>query len=259
MYGFLQLIADGSPNKHQRKKKSKGRNRNRREYKRTPLKKKNASRTFGSQLWYEKGISQIDQFLTTLHMKRMQFEVHKGSPPRVAKFQAIIVLTNVWCSSIFFVWVSAADSWWQPKQASKKKRKAKVGTEENTSEHPLKKEKTIPQELLDQNCEKKMGFPNWPAFDSTLHFKRMQFEVHKGAPPRVAKFKYSIKAIIVLTNARCSSIFYVWVSVADNWWQPQPKKENVSGHLQKNNTTITFGLGLCTHWGLTNWAVSILV
>ena len=34
MYGFLQLIADGSPNKHQRKKKSKGRNR--REYKRTP-------------------------------------------------------------------------------------------------------------------------------------------------------------------------------------------------------------------------------
>jgi hypothetical protein len=112
---------------------------------------------------------------------------------------------------------------------------------------------------LDQNCEKKMGFPNWPAFDSTLHFKRMQFEVHKGAPPRVAKFKYSIKAIIVLTNARCSSIFYVWVSVADNWWQPQPKKENVSGHLQKNNTTITFGLGLCTHWGLTNWAVSILV
>ena len=42
----------------------------------------------------------------------------------------------------------------------KEKRKAKVGTEENTSEHPLKKEKTIPQELLDQNCEKKMGFPN---------------------------------------------------------------------------------------------------
>ena len=34
MYGFLQLIADGSPNKHQRTKKSKGRNR--REYKRTP-------------------------------------------------------------------------------------------------------------------------------------------------------------------------------------------------------------------------------
>ena len=57
---------------------------------------------------------------TSLYIKRMEFEVPKRLPPRVAKFQAIIALTNVWCS-IFYVWVSAADSWWQPKQASKEK------------------------------------------------------------------------------------------------------------------------------------------
>jgi hypothetical protein len=57
---------------------------------------------------------------TSLYMKRMQFEVPKRLPPRVANFQAIIAMTNVSCS-IFYVWVSAADSWWQPKQASKEK------------------------------------------------------------------------------------------------------------------------------------------
>ena len=39
----------------------------------------------------------------------MQFEIRKKDPPRVAEFQAIIVLTNVPCSSIFYAWGSAAD------------------------------------------------------------------------------------------------------------------------------------------------------
>jgi hypothetical protein len=43
--------------------------------------------------------------------------------------------------------------------ASKKKRKERVGREENTSEHPTKIKNTR-QELLDQNCEKEMGVPN---------------------------------------------------------------------------------------------------
>jgi hypothetical protein len=57
----------------------------------------------------------------------------------------------------------------------------------------------------------------------------------KGSPPRVA----GSKAIIVLTNVWCSSIFYVWVSADDNRWQhKQRKRKNASGHLQKNNTSI---------------------
>ena len=128
-------------------------------------------------------LSQIDQLLTPLYIsKECNLKFTKGSPPRVAKFQAIVVLTNVWCSSIFYVWVSAADSWWQPKQASKKKRKAKVGTgtEENTSEHPLKKNasRTFGSQLWYEK-----GISQIDQFLTTLHMKRMQFEVHKGSPP----------------------------------------------------------------------------
>jgi len=52
MYGFLQLITDGNPNKHPRKTKNKGTKR--RKYKRTPS-KKNTSITFGSELEMEMG------------------------------------------------------------------------------------------------------------------------------------------------------------------------------------------------------------
>ena len=35
----------------------------------------------------------------------MQFEIRKKDPPQVAKFQAIIVLTNAPCSSRFYVFL----------------------------------------------------------------------------------------------------------------------------------------------------------
>ena len=56
-------------------------------------------------------------------------------------------MTNARCLFTFCVWVSAADKWWQPKQASKKKGKARVRKEQKTSGHP---KKTMRQELLDQ-------------------------------------------------------------------------------------------------------------
>ena len=119
MSGFLQLIADGSPNKHQRKKKGKGRNR--REYKRTPSRKHSVN-NFWIRIVERNRFPDLTSFWLHFALKEMQFEVHKRLPPRAAKFQAIVALTNVWCS-IFYVWVSAADSWWQPKQASKEKEK----------------------------------------------------------------------------------------------------------------------------------------
>ena len=77
MFGFLQLIADGSIKE---KKKRKGRKR--REYKRTPHQnKKTRVKNFWIRTVKGKWVSQIDQFLTTLYIKRMQFEVHKRVPP----------------------------------------------------------------------------------------------------------------------------------------------------------------------------------
>ena len=116
MFGFLQLIADGSIKE---KKKRKGRKR--REYKRTPHQnKKHASRTFGSELWKGNGCPKLTSFWLHFTLKECNLKFTKGSPPRVAGSKAIIVLTNVWCSSIFYVWVSADDNWWQHKQRKRK-------------------------------------------------------------------------------------------------------------------------------------------
>ena len=72
----------------------------------------------------------------------------------------------------------------------------------------------------------------------------MQFEIRKKDPPRVAKFQ----AIIVLTNAPCSSRFYVFLQlITDGSPNKHQKKtrggreEDASGYLQKNNTSIIFG------------------
>ena len=178
-------------------------------------------------------VSQTDKFLTTFYIK--------NTSPQVAKFQAIMVLTNVWCSSIFYVWVSAADSWWQPKQASKIKGKARVGREENASGYPAKKQSVNNFWI---RIVKRNGFPMVSQIDMvfdnyTLHQKNTVWQV--------AKFQ----AIMVLTHVRCSSIFYVWVSAADNWWQPKQaskrkgkarggREENTSEHPEENNPSITF-------------------
>ena len=77
MYGFLQLIADGSPNKHQRKKKSKGRNR--REYKRTPSRKHSVN-NFWIRIVERNRLPELTSFWLRF-IERMQFEVHKRAPP----------------------------------------------------------------------------------------------------------------------------------------------------------------------------------
>ena len=73
MYVFLQLITDGSPNKHPRK----GEEENASGY----LQKKQYVNNFWIRIVNRKWGSQIDKFLTTLYIKRIQFEVHKRVPP----------------------------------------------------------------------------------------------------------------------------------------------------------------------------------
>ena len=79
--------------------------------------------TFGAELWKENGVPKLRSFWLHFTLKECNLKFTKGFPPQVAKFNAIIALTNEWCSSIFYVWVSATDSWWQPKQTSKEKEK----------------------------------------------------------------------------------------------------------------------------------------
>ena len=163
----------------QDKRKSKGRKR--RECQRIPAKKQ-SSITFGSELWKEMGFP--------WYPKLTSFWLHftsKNTSPQVAKFQAIMVLTSVWCSSIFYVWVSAADSWWQPKQASKIKGKARVGREENTSEHP---EENNPSITFGSESWKEIGFPNWYGFDKyTLHYKNAVWNSQKGPLHELPHFR----------------------------------------------------------------------
>ena len=120
MSGFLQLIADGSPNKHQRKKKSKGRNR--REYKRTPSRKHSVN-NFWIRIVERNRFPELTSFWLRFVLKECSLKFTKGPPHKLRNFRQS--LTDVPCSSIFYVWVSAADNWWQPKQTSRKKGKAR--------------------------------------------------------------------------------------------------------------------------------------
>ena len=74
------------------------------------------------------------------------------------------------------------------------------------------------------------GFPKLARFWLHLTLKKAIWLWPKG-PPRGAKFK----AIIVLTNAPCSPIFYVCIPAAENWWQPKqhPKNMEKKGEKEK--------------------------
>ena len=77
MYGFLQLIADGSPNKHQRKKKSKGRNR--REYKRTPSRKHSVN-NFWIRIVERNRFPELTSFWLRFVLKECSLKFTKGPP-----------------------------------------------------------------------------------------------------------------------------------------------------------------------------------
>ena len=78
MSGFLQLIADGSPNKHQRKKKGKGRNR--REYKRTPSRKHSVN-NFWIRIVERNRFPDLTSFWLHFALKECSLKFTKGSPP----------------------------------------------------------------------------------------------------------------------------------------------------------------------------------
>ena len=57
----------------------------------------------------------------------MQFEIRKKDPPRVAKFQAIIVLTNAPCSSRFYVFLQLITDGSPNKHQKKNKGRKRTG------------------------------------------------------------------------------------------------------------------------------------
>ena len=87
MYGFLQLITDGRPNKHPRRRKD----RKRRECKRTHSKTKYLN-NFWIRILERNGFPQVDQFwLHWLHftLKEGSLKFTKGSPHDWPNFKAI--------------------------------------------------------------------------------------------------------------------------------------------------------------------------
>ena len=126
-----------------------------------------------------------------------------------------------------------------------------VGREENTSGHL---QKTMCQQPLDQNCGKKYV----PQIEqqqllTTLYIKEGSLTFRKGPLHQLPNLRQS------LANAASSSIFYVWVFAAENWWQNKqtnkhpkkhPKKWRSKGRKRrelqrtpskKNNTSTTLG------------------
>ena len=255
MYGFLQLIIDGSPNKHPGKKEKQGEKEKRIQAK---TQKKQYVFYFWIRIVERNRFPELTSFWLHFTLKECNLKFTKGHPHKLPNSRQS--LKNAPCSSIFYVWVSAADNWWQPKQTSRKKGKARGEREENASEHPKKQYVFYFWiRIVERN-----RFPELTSF--WLHFtlKECNLKFTKGPPHKLPNSRQSLK------NAPCSSIFYVWVSAADTWWQPKQtsrkkgkargeREENTSEHPWKNNTSITFGPGLWTHRGLSNWAVFILV
>ena len=158
----------------QDKRKSKGRKR--REYKRTPWRKQSVNNFW---IWIVERnrfpkLTWFWQLHFTLQECRLKFT--NGSPHKLPNLRQS--LTHVRCSSIFYVWVSAANNWWQPKQASKRKGTARGGREENTSEHPQENNPSI---TFGSELWKEIGFPNWHGFDNyTLHYKNAVWSSQMG-------------------------------------------------------------------------------
>ena len=124
-------------------------------------------------------ISQVDRCLTTFSFKR-QFEAHKKMPSTSCQ-----IWGNHWhmydCWSIFYVWNSEADNWWQPKQTPKKNGEARAGRK-------IMPANTCKRNNMSTNMSTtlgwefwKNGFPELTGFWLYFSFKR-QFEAHKRFP-----------------------------------------------------------------------------
>ena len=84
MYVFLQLITDGSLNKHPRKKKKQGEEE---ENASGYLQKNNTSITFGSELWKENGVPKLTSFWLHFTLKECSLKFPKGSPHELPNFR----------------------------------------------------------------------------------------------------------------------------------------------------------------------------
>ena len=72
-------------------------------------------------VWSKKGVPKLTSLRLLSLLKNAIWSSKKGHPHKLpnSNIKAVMVLTNVWCSSIFYVSVSAANTWWHPNHTSK--------------------------------------------------------------------------------------------------------------------------------------------
>ena len=165
--------------------------RKRRRYKQIPLKDNKAISISLDQGLVKEKVSQTDLFVTTFVVKKMPFGVQRRVPPRKlpnSNIKAVMVLTHERCSSIFYVSVSAANTWWHPDHTSKEEEKHKGRKRRRYKQMPLKDNKVISISFRSGFGQKKVSQTD--PFVTTFFVKQCHLEFKEGSPPQIATFSH---------------------------------------------------------------------
>ena len=219
-----------------KKRKSKGRKR--REYRRKPKKKQ-----YVFYVWIRiverNRFRELTRFWLHFTLKECNLKFTKGPPHKLPNSRQS--LKNAPCSSIFYAWVSAADNWWQPKQTSRKKMKKRKSKGRKRREYKRTPSRKHSVNNFWIRIVERNRFPELRSSWHTLHYNNAIWSSQRGPLTSCQILgNHCIDKCIIFIDILCF-FFFVWVSAADNWWQPKQRKgkarvgreENTGGNPKK--------------------------
>ena len=168
-------------------------------------------------VWSKKGVPKLTSLRLLSLLKNAIWSSKKGHPHKLpnSNIKAVMVLTNVGCSSIFYASVSAANTWWHPNHTSKEEEKHK-GKEKKKIQANILKTTKIYRYLLDQGLVTKRC-SQIDQFVTTFFVKKCHLEFKEGSPPQVATFNYqgsqSINKCMIFIHILCIG-FCSWCLMA---------------------------------------------